>query len=115
MKQLTQEEERLVEDLERTHGALQVLDDDDVLIVFKKPKRLDYDRYVSTCAKDMGDLPKAGEALAKACVVHPDRKALDEILSEWPGLANKIAQDAAAIARKDKAEHSGKFEKRTQA
>lgn len=55
-----------------------------VTLVFRKPSRMEYDRFTDTVSDSNKSTP--ARELAKSCLCFPDESALNEALDEYPAL-----------------------------
>jgi hypothetical protein len=82
-----------VTDLKAKHGdKLSALECESGDLVFRKPKRADYERFINEVGSDKNKLVTAGRNLARSCLVFPevegkpDTSAFEAALDEQPGL-----------------------------
>jgi hypothetical protein len=66
-------------------------------VVVKRPSRLEWRRFLEAAA-DASKRARAVETLFLAAVVHPDKKAVAEILEARPALAERFGDEVAKLA-----------------
>ena len=78
-------DEKTIAELKAKHGEslVAVSTPDGTEIVLRKPKRIEYDRWINQSEKD-GNV--AAMQLAKACRVHPDESIFDSVLEKYPAI-----------------------------
>lgn len=77
--------EETIEDLKQKHGdkLIAVSSKSGDVLVFRAPKRLEYDRWMDT-REEKGTV--AAVTLAKQTIVHPGRDELMRVLEEQPAI-----------------------------
>jgi hypothetical protein len=96
-----------LQSLRETHGArLFALVRQELVLIFRPLTRAEYrmmraelDRSATQGQKLALDTYAIGEKYAKAALCYPDRREFEEILEVYPGLADIVSQDLAAIAQ----------------
>lgn len=85
-----------VAELKAAHGEslIGVQDKDGTVLVFRKPKRIEYERWLVRSEKDANS---AGRELAKACLCHPNEDGLDAVLDKYPALLRRNGGIIASI------------------
>lgn len=70
----------------REHGDLRAIYAQAGALVFRKPGRGEWDRYIDKMGADNGNRSAHSRELAQACLVHPDPTGFRAILDEQPAL-----------------------------
>ena len=108
--QREREFDALLDKYREQHGrVVGFLDEDYGPLVFKRPERPAFKRFVSEMSGDDADYTTASENLALACVVHPPRERFAAIVDEMPGIA---LQASTAIQEISKATGKARTKKR---
>lgn len=101
MKDLTQEK---IADLKAKHGeTLTAVEGTAAWLVFRKPTRHEYDRYIDKVTVDRGQTRSATWELAQACLVDPNAQALTDAMDSEPAiLLSDIGPALHAMAGDDR-------------
>ena len=70
-------------------------------VLFRRPSRGDFKRFVSQISDAKTDKASAMEALVRSCVLHPTGAAFDAILDDMPGLLLQATSDLQTLAGVD--------------
>lgn len=91
------------EEAQQKYGRIVVLENVDQFgdLIFKKPARGDYMRYMSHLTDDSREKSATIIAFVKACVVVPDAKAFEAVIDEYPGIVVDVAGQLADLATPD--------------
>lgn len=89
--ELTEDQQQKLTELQTQHGQrLAVFNTEEGLVVFKKPRAADYDRFAQKVSAGQGSRPAAARELCLSCVVHPQRDELLRVFDELPGLPTAV-------------------------
>ena len=85
------------------YGRIVVLEEVDGFgdLVFKKPARGDYMRYMSHLTEDDREKSATIIQFVKSCVVVPTVKEFDAVLDEYPGIVVDLASKLQDLASPD--------------
>lgn len=106
---MSQVDPKLVEELKAKHGndLIGINTADGTLLVFRKPRRQEYDRWFDERSQSPS---QAGRALALSCIAHPSSEELTAALDAYPallmcegGIVGSLAELAGADRGSDKA------------
>ena len=99
-------EEQLAELRTQHSDRLHVVEFDDPVeatVVFKRPSRAVWGRFVDSVGRDSESRTRVGTELVESCVVFPERDELKRLLDDVPGLVLSITgaiSDAAGLVQK---------------
>ena len=89
--------DEVVSALKDAHGELHQLEANGLVVIVRKPSRGEYKRFMSEGADDRKRV-NASENLVRTCVVWPERKVFDQMLEEFPGLAESYGFQVLEMA-----------------
>ncbi len=75
-----------VDALKRDHGELRLISARIGDLVFRKPKRVEWDKYTDKMGSDNGNRSTHSRELAQSCLVFPTPEGMREILDDQPAL-----------------------------
>lgn len=78
----------------REHGDLVCIRSEAGALVFRKPKRVEWDSYTDKMGANNGERSKHSRELAQSCLVHPDAAGMRAIFDERPALLLNEVIDA---------------------
>lgn len=70
----------------REHGELRSIRARSGSLVFRKPKRVEWDKYTDRMGADNGNRSTHSRELAQSCLVFPTPEGMREILDDQPAL-----------------------------
>lgn len=71
------------------------------LVIFKKPGRSDFRRFMAAILDDKVDSVNAMEGLVRVCAVQPKGKALEAIFDDRPAFPTQVAPELQKMAGVD--------------
>jgi len=83
--------------LKAEHGSLTQLSHEDESVIVKTPNRATWKRFRAQIM-DESKRVIAFEELVRACVVHPERPALESMLDRKPGLIETFGKALSELA-----------------
>lgn len=96
-----------IDELKAKHGdKLHAVDFDDPVeatILFKRPSKAVWGRYVDNVSRDTESKTRLGTELVESCVVFPEEAELKQLLADAPGLVLSIVgaiSDASGLVQK---------------
>jgi hypothetical protein len=83
-------------ELEREHGEIYVHEKSG--IVFRKPKKVEWNFFFNSMASNKPDKATPVENLARSCAVYPDALTVAKIFEDKPGLPTSVNPQLAKMA-----------------
>ena len=96
-------EQSKIEEFKKQYPILTLVETEKGDLLFKKPTRADYDRWVDKHTYDKSNASANARELAQSCLVYPNRDGLLSVLEEYPAiLLNEILDALIGMAKGDK-------------
>ena len=96
--------------LESEHGEIAVVTTKLGDVAFRRPKRAEYDRYLSFLF-DEKKRPKAQEVIVRSCRIYPTGEEFDKMIQEAPGIcvtcSGAVLELAGQVAEPEVRKSSG--------
>lgn len=88
-------DDKKIQELKDAHGSeLVSVDVDGTVLVFRKPTRTEFDRWIDKTRSDNANGSKHARELVKSCRVYPDEPSLDAALERRPAMLTSTLLDA---------------------